>query len=60
MLWHEPRRVIFNAGEEMTQNDEIWFNLECRCPDYDGIKFGEAGISLRLTKFNRCESSGVR
>ncbi|KAL3246540.1 hypothetical protein ABHI18_012699 [Aspergillus niger] len=42
MLWHEPRRVIFNAGEEMTQNDEIWFNLECRCPDDDGIKFGEA------------------
>ncbi|KAJ6001018.1 hypothetical protein N7481_001427 [Penicillium waksmanii] len=47
----EPRCVIFDAGEEITQNDETWFNLECRFLDYDGVKFGEAGIFLRLAKF---------
>ncbi|KAJ5117325.1 hypothetical protein N7448_010957 [Penicillium atrosanguineum] len=47
----EPRCVIFDAGEEMTQNDETWFNLECRFLDYDGTKFGEAGIFLRVAKF---------
>jgi hypothetical protein len=33
----EPRCVIFDAGEETT--------------DYDGQKFGEAGVFLGLTKF---------
>jgi hypothetical protein len=47
----EPRCVIFDAGEEITQNDETWFNLECRFIDYDGVKFGEAGIFLRVAKF---------
>lgn len=47
----EPRCVIFDAGEEVTQNDETWFNLECRFLDYDGVKFGEAGIFLRVAKF---------
>ncbi|RAK94951.1 P-loop containing nucleoside triphosphate hydrolase protein [Aspergillus ibericus CBS 121593] len=47
----EPRCVVFDAGEEVTQNDETWFNLECRFFDYDGIKFGEAGIFLRVAKF---------
>ncbi|KAI3092915.1 hypothetical protein CBS147333_10170 [Penicillium roqueforti] len=47
----EPRCVIFDAGEEITQNDETWFNLECRFLDYDGLKFGEAGIFLRVPKF---------
>ncbi|KAJ6004567.1 ATPase AAA-type core [Penicillium canescens] len=47
----EPRCVIFDAGEEITQNDETWFNLECRFLDYDGVKFGEAGIFLRVPKF---------
>ncbi|CAG8147897.1 unnamed protein product, partial [Penicillium nalgiovense] len=47
----EPRCVVFDAGEEMTQNDETWLNLECRFLDYDGIKFGEAGIFLRVAKF---------
>ncbi|KAJ5544149.1 hypothetical protein N7494_005428 [Penicillium frequentans] len=47
----EPRCVIFDAGEEITQNDETWFNLECRFIDYDGIRFGEAGIFLRVPKF---------
>jgi hypothetical protein len=47
----EPRCVIFDAGQEMTQNGETWFNLECRFLDYDGIKFGEAGIFLRVAKF---------
>ncbi|GAB0139074.1 hypothetical protein EsDP_00007290 [Epichloe bromicola] len=47
----EPRCVIFDAGEERTQNDETWFNLECRFLDYDGTKFGEAGIFLRVAKF---------
>ncbi|OQD78753.1 hypothetical protein PENANT_c084G10035 [Penicillium antarcticum] len=47
----EPRCVIFDAGEEITQNDETWFNLECRFIDYDGGKFGEAGIFLRVAKF---------
>ncbi|CAG8138429.1 unnamed protein product [Penicillium nalgiovense] len=47
----EPRCVVFDAGEEVTQNDEMWWNLECRFLDYDGIKFGEAGIFLRVAKF---------
>ena len=47
----EPRCVIFDAGEEITQNDETWFNLEGRFLDYDGVKFGEAGIFLRVPKF---------
>ncbi|KAJ6038269.1 uncharacterized protein N7446_005079 [Penicillium canescens] len=47
----EPRCVRFEAGEEMTQNDETWWNLECRFFDYDGVKFGEAGMFLRLAKF---------
>ncbi|KAJ5277642.1 hypothetical protein N7524_003795 [Penicillium chrysogenum] len=47
----EPRCVVFDAGEEMTQNDETWLNLECRFLDYDGVKFGEAGIFLRVAKF---------
>lgn len=47
----EPRCVIFDAGEEVTQNDETWFNLECRFLDYDGVKFGEAGVFLRVGKF---------
>ncbi|KAJ6136910.1 hypothetical protein N7497_012162 [Penicillium chrysogenum] len=47
----EPRCVKFDAGEEISQNDETWFNLECRFLDYDGAKFGEAGIFLRVPKF---------
>ncbi|CAG8022568.1 unnamed protein product, partial [Penicillium salamii] len=47
----EPRCVVFDAGEEMTQNDETWLNLECRFLDYNGVKFGEAGIFLRVAKF---------
>ncbi|KAK9847085.1 AAA+ ATPase domain [Penicillium brevicompactum] len=46
-----PRCVVFDAGEEMTKNDETWLNLECRFLDYDGVKFGEAGIFLRVAKF---------
>jgi hypothetical protein len=46
----EPRCVVFDAGEEMTQNDETWLNLECRFLDYNGVKFGEAGIFLRVAK----------
>ncbi|KAI2735150.1 hypothetical protein DTO013E5_9491 [Penicillium roqueforti] len=47
----EPRCAVFDAGEEMTQNDETWLNLECRFLDYNGFKFGEAGIFLRVAKF---------
>ncbi|KAF7166805.1 hypothetical protein CNMCM6106_002503 [Aspergillus hiratsukae] len=47
----EPRCVIFDVGEEVTQSDETWFNLECRFLDYDGVRFGEAGIFLRVAKF---------
>jgi hypothetical protein len=47
----EPRCVVFDAGGEMTQNDETWLNLECRFLDYNGVKFGEAGIFLRVAKF---------
>lgn len=50
-LTKEPRCVVFDAGEEITQNDETWFNLECRFLDYDGVKFGVAGIFLRVAKF---------
>ncbi|KAJ5543903.1 ATPase AAA-type core [Penicillium frequentans] len=48
---NEPRCVIFNAGEEVMRNDETWFNLECRFIDYDGVRFGKAGIFLRVPKF---------
>jgi hypothetical protein len=47
----EPRCVIFDAGEEITQDGETWFNLECRFLDYDGVKFGEAGVFPRVPKF---------
>lgn len=47
----EPRCVKFDAGEEISQNDETWFNLECRFLDYDEVKFGEAGTFLRVPKF---------
>ncbi|CAG7985873.1 unnamed protein product [Penicillium salamii] len=47
----EPRCVVFDAGKEMTQNGETWLNLECRFFDYDGVKFGKAGIFLRVAKF---------
>lgn len=47
----EPRCVIFDAGEERTHDGETWFNLECRFLDYDGVKFGEAGIFHRVRKF---------
>ncbi|CAG8255311.1 unnamed protein product [Penicillium olsonii] len=46
----EPRCVVFDAEEEVTQNDETWLNLECRILDYNGVKFGEAGIFLRVAK----------
>ena len=47
----ELRCAVFDTGEEMTQNDEMWLNLECRFLDYNGFKFGEAGIFLRVAKF---------
>lgn len=47
----EPRCVIFDAGEEITLNGKTWFNLECRFLDYDGVKFGDAGVFLRVPKF---------
>ncbi|KAJ6122759.1 hypothetical protein N7512_005224, partial [Penicillium capsulatum] len=47
----EPRCVVFDAGQEMTQDDITFFNLECRFLDYDGIRFGEAGVFLRILKY---------
>lgn len=47
----EPQYIVFDTGEEMTQNDETWLNLKYRFLDYNGVKFGEAGIFLRITKF---------
>ena len=47
----EPRCVVFDAGQEMTQDDITFFNLECRFLDYDGVRFGEAGVFLRILKF---------
>lgn len=35
----------------MTQDDETFFKLECRFLDYDGVRFGEAGVFLRVLKF---------
>jgi hypothetical protein len=40
-----------DAGEEITENNKTWLNLECRFLDYDGVKFGEAGIFLRGAMF---------
>ncbi|CRL27366.1 unnamed protein product [Penicillium camemberti] len=48
---NEPRYIVFDMGEEITRNDETWLNLECRFLDYNGVKFGEAGIFLRVAKF---------
>ncbi|KAJ5086722.1 hypothetical protein NUU61_008029 [Penicillium alfredii] len=51
-LAQRSRDVSYSTrGEEVTQNNEMWFNLECRFLDYDGVKFGEAGIFLRVAKF---------
>ncbi|KAJ5808882.1 ATPase AAA-type core [Penicillium riverlandense] len=47
----EPRCVVFDAGEETTEDDIPFFKLECRFLDYDGAKFGETGIFLRILKF---------
>ncbi|KAJ5115522.1 hypothetical protein NUU61_001281 [Penicillium alfredii] len=47
----EQRCVVFDAGQEMTQDNITFFNLECRFLDYDGVRFGEAGIFLRILKF---------
>jgi hypothetical protein len=52
MLWHERAAMChIDAGEEITENNETWLNLECRFLDYDGVKFGEAGIFLRVAMF---------
>lgn len=48
----EPRCVIFDVGEDVIKNQETWFNLECRFLDYDGVRFGEAGIFLWVLKFS--------
>ncbi|KZF22636.1 hypothetical protein L228DRAFT_131240 [Xylona heveae TC161] len=47
----EPRCVVFDAGEETTQDSVEFYKLECRFLDYDGVKFGETGIYLRILKF---------
>lgn len=47
----EPRCVVFDAGEETTEDDVTFFKLECRFIDYDGAKFGEAGVFLPILKF---------
>ncbi len=47
----EPRCVLFDAGEDTTHDDLEFFKLECRFLDYDGVKFGEAGVFLRVAKF---------
>lgn len=47
----ESRCVVFDAGEETTDEDVTFFKLECRFIDYDGAKFGEAGVFLRILKF---------
>ncbi|KAJ5210224.1 hypothetical protein N7491_010031, partial [Penicillium cf. griseofulvum] len=47
----EPRYIVFDAGEEIIENNETWLNLECRFLNYNGVKFGEAGIFLRVAKF---------
>ena len=43
--------MVFDVGQEMTQDDITFFNLECRFLDYDGVRFGEAGVFLRILKF---------
>ena len=48
---NEPRCVVFDAGEEMTQENITWYNLECRFLDCNGKVFGEAGVFLRVAKF---------
>lgn len=47
----EPRCAVFDAGEESTEDGVTFFKLECRFLDYDGAKFGDAGIFLRILKF---------
>ncbi|KAJ5091678.1 ATPase AAA-type [Penicillium alfredii] len=47
----EPRCVIFDAGEETTQDDVEFYKLECRFLDYDRTKFGKVGVFLRILKF---------
>lgn len=48
---NKPRCVVFDAGEEVTHDGVTYYKLECRYLDYDGDKFGEAGVVLGVMKF---------
>lgn len=47
----KSRDALYSTRGKVTKNNETWFNLECRFLDYDGVKFGEAGIFLCVAKF---------
>ncbi|KAJ6030189.1 hypothetical protein N7460_010455 [Penicillium canescens] len=47
----EPRHVVFHVGEETTRDDVTFFKLECLFLNYDGAKFGEAGVFLHIAEF---------
>lgn len=55
----EPRCVLFDAGEDTTQDDLEFFKLECRFLDYDGVKFGEA-VQNRSRLLRHFHSSTIR
>lgn len=52
----KPRAVIFDAGEENINDDQVYYQLECRFIDYDGKQFGEAGVVLSIVKFRGARS----
>ncbi|KAJ6027953.1 hypothetical protein N7540_003529 [Penicillium herquei] len=47
----KPRCVIFDAGEETTQEGVTYYKIEARYLDHDGEKFGEAGVVMGIVKF---------
>jgi hypothetical protein len=48
---NKPRCVVLDAGEEVMHDGITYYKLECRYLDYDGDKFGEAGVILGIMKF---------
>ena len=48
----KQRCIKYDFGEEKESLDgEKFFNLECRYLDFDGEKFGEASIQVKIPKF---------
>ena len=43
--------MVFDIGQDITQDDITFFSLKYRFLDYDRVKHSEAGIFLRILKY---------